>query len=283
MIFYDSYVGIVPQEPTLEGAYKAVERAARVSHLSEGKITEDSWKKLCSRLQKMGHMSPFEFGTVYLKTDNIGLREWFSINPYSITVRKLSRGILPMEIEDWTYITTNLRVLIENNLLGRCIPYITKPCEEHIKRVMTHWVCSRAVQQEVTRHRSLSHLWESTRYVKYDEGLPIVKPTWCASLARQIETEEHTEKRLIDRYNAYIYGLREAEKYYKKLRETDLLPEYARGVLPLDLKSEGYVCGTIPQWEDFFELRCSKQAHPDIRVLAESLKEQFKNEYITID
>lgn len=277
MIFYDSCVEIVPQEPTLEGAYKVVERAARVSHLSEGKITEDSYKKLCNRLQKMGHMSPFEFGTVYLRApipnDGSELVEWFGNNPYS----SVTLDYIP-DVHYHAYITTNLRVLIENDLLGKAIPLIVEPRELHTLRVTTHWVCSRAVQQEVTRHRSLSHLWESTRYVKYDEELPIVKPTWCASLTRQIETEEHTEKRLIDRYNAYIYGLREAEKYYKKLRETDLLPEYARGILPLDLKSEGYVCGTIPQWEDFFELRCSKQAHPDIRVLAGSLKEQFKKE-----
>lgn len=56
---------------TLQDVYKDIERAARVSYKSEDKITEDSAEKMVQRLISMEHYSPLEFGTIYLKVEQI--------------------------------------------------------------------------------------------------------------------------------------------------------------------------------------------------------------------
>jgi thymidylate synthase ThyX len=70
-----------------------------------------------------------------------------------------------------------------------------------------------------------------------------------------------------------------------------LLPEEARGILPNDAKTELIMTGYVGDWfyepqEDspekagFFFLRCAPDAQSDIRVLAQSLKEQMCNKGI---
>ena len=142
MKLIDSFVEVIPQEPTFEGALKAVELAARVSHLSEENITDDSYKEFCDKLLSMGHLSPFEFGTVYLtipSSSNTVFTEFFYRN------NKYSKTLLG---DDKTYVTTNLRVIYENNR-QKDLKYLTEPTDFHQKRINTHWICSRAIQQEV--------------------------------------------------------------------------------------------------------------------------------------
>lgn len=70
----------------------------------------------------------------------------------------------------------------------------------------------------------------------------------------------------------YLDTLHNSEYNYIKLSELGLKPEEARGVLPLDLKTELIVTGTTEQWHDFFKLRCAKSAHPDIQEIANNIK-----------
>ena len=65
-----------------------------------------------------------------------------------------------------------------------------------------------------------------------------------------------------------------------------LKPEEARGLLPNDIKTELCMTGYIedftyipsedtPEKAGFFSLRCAKDAHPDMQILANDLKQQF--------
>lgn len=78
----------------------------------------------------------------------------------------------------------------------------------------------------------------------------------------------------------YIDGLKRDEEDYMYFLSTDegerLIPQEARGRLPLDLATSVYYTAYIDQWENFFDLRCANNAHPDIRVLANDLKTKFK-------
>lgn len=253
-----------PQEPTLVGAYKAVEQAARVSHLSEDKISEDSYDAFCKRLISMGHLSPLEFGTVYLtipSSSNTVFTEFFYRN------NKFSKTLLG---NDTTYVTTNLRVIYENGRKAD-LKYIGEPTDFHEKRINTHWVCSRAIQQEITRHRVFSFLWESTRWIGYDKDkfgseLTFITPEWY-----NVHNEHITMALCRKRFEK---SLQNAEDDYMFLREKGCSPQEARHVLPLALKSEGYMCGFESDWKGkngFLEQRASKTADPDIQVLANKL------------
>lgn len=65
----------------------------------------------------------------------------------------------------------------------------------------------------------------------------------------------------------------QAEKNYFVLIQEGWKPQQARQVLPNALKTELVMTGFISDWEHFFELRCSKAAHPDAQKLANELKE----------
>lgn len=58
-----------------------------------------------------------------------------------------------------------------------------------------------------------------------------------------------------------------------------LKPEEARGILPLDLKSELVVTGFVQDWIHFFRLRshiaATGKPHPDIQKLTDGLMQDF--------
>lgn len=163
------------QEPGLEGIYKAIEKAGRVCYRSEDKITEDSAKPFVDRMIKSGHGAILEHGTVYLKYDIISNQ---SVNfPNKYYYNKYSKVTYGNESLDGTesdeylktfsgrtyaYITTNLRVLVENNWLDD-LQYICEPTEYHEKRVTVHFILDRSTANEFVRHRVFSFAQESTR------------------------------------------------------------------------------------------------------------------------
>ena len=119
---------IIPQAPGLEGIYKQIELAGRVCYKSEDKITENSAKDFTDRMIKSGHNAMLEHGTVYLHVKFNSKQDYFNSdlvlkyheNPYSKIIRKrdIDNDILGKQ---HAYITTNYRVLIENNWLDAIV------------------------------------------------------------------------------------------------------------------------------------------------------------------
>lgn len=144
---------------TLVGIKKFIERCGRVCYKSEDKITEDSAKPFVDRIIKSGHGAVLEHGTVFLKvtckdTDFVTLSVFYGHNKYSkITHSKDNKTY---------YITTNYRVLVENNHL-RDLKYLCEPTEFHERRITVRFVCDRGVSHEFVRHRVFSFAQESTR------------------------------------------------------------------------------------------------------------------------
>lgn len=143
----------------LKGVFQQIERIGRVSHKSEDKITEDSYKSFVDKIINWGHTACLEQGTVYLFIpvkeelvdiiDYAFISEFFIFNPYS----KFE------EIDDGTdksgyYISTNYRVLYNHNLLD-LLKYICEPTENHHKRYCVKFTCSRAISHELVRHKIL--------------------------------------------------------------------------------------------------------------------------------
>ena len=167
------------QSAGLEGVYKQIERVGRVCYKSEDKITEDSAKPFVDRMVKSGHGAMLEHGTVYLKitykdTDFTTLCMFYGKNKYSVLNHSEDNKIY--------YITTNYRVLVENNHLSD-LKYLCEPTEFHEKRITVHFVCDRGVSHEFVRHRVMSFAQESTRYCNYSKDkfgneLTFIIPCW---------------------------------------------------------------------------------------------------------
>lgn len=154
----------LPQEGGVEGMYKQIERCARTCYKSEDKITEGSAKDFVDRMIKSHHLAMLEQGTVYLVRENNrkGVQDWvsfYSNNPYSVVSPILSGVSGKVK---FYCITTNMRVLVENNRLSD-LKYAEGSSSYHAKRYTFKFTTDRGVMAELTRHRVFSFAVESTR------------------------------------------------------------------------------------------------------------------------
>lgn len=268
--------------------YKMIELAGRTCYKSEDKIAEDSAKEFVDRMIKLGHGAMLEHGTIYLTIDgeDPNLRKIQS-NPYTkvniIPYEVLTEGNYTISYK--AYITTNLRVLIENNL-KELLQYQVEPTEHHEKRITAKFICDRGISHEFVRHRVFSFAQESQRYCNYNKDkfnneLTFIKPTWL-----DIPTGDYTywdgdwcdidnmkiqlpsDNGIADNF---LWCLNNAGMQYRLLINKGLKPQEARGVLPNATKTELVMTGFESDWEGFFKLRCSGAAHPDAKKLADEL------------
>lgn len=130
------------QESSLEGVFKQIERAGRVCYKSEDKIAEGTAKAFVDRMIASGHGAMLEHGTVYLEIPDYGESRLkfkkYVDNPYSISI---SSDV------DSDYITSNLRVLVENGWLDD-LQYLCEPTEYHVKRITVKFTCDRGVSHK---------------------------------------------------------------------------------------------------------------------------------------
>lgn len=145
---------ILEQQSGIDGIYKMIELAGRTCYRSEDKITEDSAKGFVDRMVKSGHGAMLEHGTVYLQIKSRDAENYhlfyhkYSSNPYSYV--NVGRGC----IWNTLFITTNYRVLVENDCLDD-LKYLCEPIESHAKRITVRFICDRGVSHEFVRHKLL--------------------------------------------------------------------------------------------------------------------------------
>lgn len=152
---------IIEQEPGLLGVYKQIELAGRTCYKSEDKITEDSANAFVQKMVDSKHFAMCEHGTVYLHIKrqspihdinyfkSMDIVKKYSENKYS----KLVKYIDPNGIVNY-YITSNLRVLLENGWLDD-LQYLCEPTEYHEKRITVRFICDRGVSHEFVRHKAI--------------------------------------------------------------------------------------------------------------------------------
>ena len=289
---------IEPTGYTIDDIYKSIELAGRCSHKSEDKITETSAKDFVGRMLNMKHLATCEFGTIYLyyKVDkpSIMVKEIIDfyknnqyskvecVNSYSDTYLERGMGRV-YDIESEYFITTNLRVCLENNRQEYLTNALCEPTEYHEKRYTVKFLCDRGILAEFTRHRKFSFMAESSRYNNYSKNkfnneLTFIKPCWTnipEGNYGDIFNPKEPDITLAPNDYAFINILREIEKYYIGLTNNGWKAEQARNILPLCLKTELYMCGFAEDWEKFFELRTASNAHPQARELASPLYQEF--------
>ena len=272
---------IIEQHPGLEGVYKQIELAGRTCYKSEDKITEDSAKGFVDRMVKSGHGAMLEHGTVYLMLYANNERKkaiiaFYSEDPYSRVVYFYDKE------GAYAYITTNYRVLVENNCLGD-LQYMCEPTEYHERRYTVRFITDQGILREFTRHRVFSFAVESTRYCNYSKDkfnneITFIEPLWLND-NRAINSESYSNA-----YEIFCSACEEAEGYYFMLLENGFKPQDARNVLPLSTKCEMIMTGFTKDWEHFFELRDDKAAHPQAQELAHPLHEEFiSRKYISYE
>lgn len=308
---------IIEQQEGLEGIYKQIELAGRTCYKSFNNITPESAKKFVDNMINSGHGAMLEHGTVYLKwnryldpqycgdldfEEKYKLRNKYSLNKYS----KVNTIYEEDDVLDVDYVTTNLRVLVENNWLDD-LKYLCEPTEFHSKRITVKFTCDRITGESFLRHRAIdedhpslefavtkemekdidSYARESTRWCNYTKGrfentIKFIIPT-IVTFNYNLNVD-YNEQDVVGNTEAECEWMRsclDAEKHYFKLIELGWKPQNARYALGFSVLSPLVMTGFISDWEHFFELRDAEDAHPDAQALAKPLHEEFiKRGYI---
>ena len=313
-------VEIWEQGNTIEDIWKHIARCTRVCYQStpknDGETDEEFVKRVILRPDSSTgelnfdkiHGAMLEHGTIYLEIycyngcedDNyykiINYRE----NKYSIVNNIFYNG---ESIAKNFAITTNLRVLYENNWLDD-LKYICTPTEHHARRVTVSFTTNIGVTREFNRHRVNSIAEESTRYCnyhldKFNNSITFALPSWIdinkteiqACRTAEVESDMYANMRvnmeLSDNWNTidwYLYALSTSALAYKNLIRLGWKPQQAREVLPLATKSQLIHTAFVDDWKHFFALRAdgvSGAPHPNAKLVAEPLKQEFiKHGYI---
>ena len=111
---------------------------------------------------------------------------------------------------------------------------------------------SRAIANELVRHRLASYMQESTRYVKYDNLEMIKDPSF--------KTNSIIEDRLEGLFTQY-----------KSLVQNGTRKEMARDFLPLGMATRIYCKMNLREFRHFLRLRANPAAHPMMRDLARQM------------
>lgn len=308
-------VEIKEQESGINGVYKQIEWAGRHCYKSHNLITEDSAKRFVDSLIKSGHGSVLEHGTVYLfcpteeYVDSNGDVQYYNPlekyaeNKYSIL----------SDSDEGMYITTNLRVLVENRWLDD-LKYICEPTEYHEKRITIKFITGIDISREINRHRVNSISEESTRYCNYslgkfgnsinialntdidEQNVIDCAETWtscwddnCLNEDRLFRTMclkiGNNKDDLFGIVDTWFFANLACEWAYKKLISLGWKAQQARRILPLDTQTELVHTAFISDWKHFLSLRSPKYGatgvHPDAAYLADTLFEEFiKRNYL---
>lgn len=319
MKILESTASIIPQEPGLIGAYKQIEKVGRACWASENYITEHSYQTFVEGLMEREHNAPLEHGTIYLVymvgspmydmsyMTNISDVNKFKNNPYSKVIEKRYDVAAEAKYDNWIfefvanfgpstvyYITTNLRVIIENfnrDNRQRVLDHIVNvPYKEHEIRITVHFTCQRAISAEFNRHRKDSIMERSSRYCnfskdKFGNEIGIVKPNWVINdipnldFIGYIKTLNNHDNSEWSKFDYWIFANLACEWSYMNLIELGAKPEEARDILPMDLQTELYHTAFISDWIHFFKLRAwnskGNKPHPEAKKLARMIFDKF--------
>ena len=305
MKLLDSHFEILQQGPKFNDGLKFVEDIGRTCYLSEDKKTEDSFSGFCERLIKSKHLAMMEFFTLYLKITAEDPRFKEVINFYNgnqfshiFTFQDPSTGILT------SWITTNYRVILENNRDKDTVFMVEEPELYHEKRRTVRFYCNRSVSHELVRSRLASFSQQSQRYVCYSKSrfggeLTFIIPDKMYRIRdersecydslthesygylKELEGERLvSELTTLDRgVSAWWDAMKRAEEDYRYLTlEEEWSAQDARDVLPNAVQTVINVCMYDCDWVHFFNLRSlgtTGKPDPNMKRLVDPVLQEF--------
>lgn len=241
MKIIEPYVEIITEPNPL----KRIELCGRVCYKSESKITEESAKAFVERAINKGHTSILEHSRVKIGS---GILVNPLHEPYGYTYRRKS-------LEN--YDTMNCRDVWEASCLTVSdLGDLTNADDYVTARIVT----DRGTLAQLTRHRIMSFSAESTKFIKYNDGITVVKPipfSWA---------HENDVRYMIWQESCY-----KAEKAYQQLVLEGCSAQEARSVLPQSTKTELIMTGTYDDWDTVFALRTPKGVQPQTRYMMKLL------------
>ena len=298
---------------TLDAIWKHIARCARVCYQSTPKNNGETDYDFIVRTLLKGidvvnqpydiekistcHLSVLEHGTVHLRYPlyvpraSVQFERRCKYNKYSKFY---------IDEKDYAYVTTNMRVLVENGWIDELefIDEIHNNEYNLINRCTINFITDIGASRELNRHRVNSISEESTRYCAYDKGkfgngITVAKLPWIPDVDaetgfsdytegffndNEIFNDECIEEKYTYNWNAvdwFFYGLQICDLVYRKTRELGWTAQQAREILPLNTKTQVVHTAFVDDWGHFIDLRSNSVSgvpHPMAKKLADEVK-----------
>lgn len=141
---------------------------------------------------------------------------------------------------------------------------------------------SRAITQQILRHRSFSFQEFSQRYAKVGAEFDFYEARRQDTTNRQNSIDD-----LPDDVQDWFLQAQEdvatlAHKLYYQALDKNIAKESARFLLPLSVQSKIYMNGNLRSWVHYIELRTDKSTQLEHRLIAEKCKRIFCEEFPVI-
>ena len=263
-----------------------IARVGRICYKAKGKqpeegLTEEEVKTFiqkrdeerCKGFWESGHRSMYRHGTCYFFLPNekgFPNHIWAYLNasPYIDYATKNHK----------VWISTNMQFLLEHkNMMDALSSYdvsedefIEKAQKYECKEAFTLIRMTMVVTTQISTSRELNRTSpnsiaeQSTRYCNLEKkgGVQIARPHWYYGGTR---------------WQRMVYGLvcRVCEWGYNRLLKSDLKPQDARGVLPLDTYTVVAYTYTLSEWSHILDLRYHEttgKAHPNAKIIGEKIR-----------
>lgn len=138
---------------------------------------------------------------------------------------------------------------------------------EHSSASFKIWT-SRAISQQIIRHRSFAFQEWSQRYAE----APGIEPV---ELRRQAKKNRQSSTDLVTGWWPRLLvwlGFRVSGWTYQRLLKAGVARECARAVLPLNTSTVIVMTGSIRSWIHYFELRCDEHTQLEHREIALAIR-----------
>lgn len=249
-----------------------IARCARICYGKEYKEpNQEADKKMVEGLVKRGHLSMLRHASVYEYSPRVsGVGSWM-FSPY--VVRTSS--------DSFDYLSTNGQYVYEN---GFSLPYSFSPKAflEECKKLPSLFNLFRltfCITTQISTSRELNRVSpnaiaeRSTRYCTSKDGIKICRPWWFKH-----SIEDITKGNCTYAEKWYYDNIINTEEVYKVLLDTNIKPEDARGILPLDTATKVIYTYSIKEWQHILDLRLydkTGKAHPNCHVVMQMVRDQI--------
>ena len=185
---------------------------------------------------------------------------------------------------DYIYVSTNKQFVIEHNDFDESyrefevdgLQFENTPLGFSLMRYTFKVVTQISTSRELNRVSPNNISEQSTRYVNLSKkGGAICQPHWMTN--KDVEDWEDDDMKS-DRLIVYFRSCEKSFENYDFLLKIGMLPEDARGVLPIDTATVCAYTYTINQWRHIIDLRyygTTGAAHPNAVIIAGMIREKL--------
>lgn len=264
-----SEIGISPESH--------IARCSRICYGHEDKEpNQEADKKMVDGLIKRGHLSMLRHASMYISDLQYAsryLQNHINHSPY--WNYNIGLGYASTNFQEY------MQQEIENeSVVGVSNSKLLEECAKNPKLFelyrMTFCITTQiGTSRELNRKSPNAIAERSTRYCSSKDGIEICKPWWFKH-----SIEDITKGNCTYAEKWYYDNIINTEEVYKVLLDTNMRPEDARGLLPLDTATKVIYTYSIKEWQHILDLRyygTTGKPHPNAKLIAGKIRDEINN------